>query len=108
MHVHTFNSFTSLFIPGTPTHRKPLNAPHAERRVLPKLVPRYVANATPVNTCCIKSVLIAQQVRQVCMEKPNAPNAPKENLSQDLFVIRAVLDSMENQIWKQKIGPLKM
>ena len=44
----------------------------------------------------------------MCMEKPNATNAPKENLSQDLFVIRAVLDSMENQIWKQKIGPLKM
>ena len=42
------------------------------------------------------------------MGKRNAPIASKENLSTNLFVIRAVLDGMEHQIWKQKIVYLKV
>jgi hypothetical protein len=40
------------------------------------------------------------------MEKQNATNALKENLSATLFVVRAGLERTAHQTWKQKIVPL--
>jgi hypothetical protein len=64
-----------FFIPGTPTHQKPFNAPHVEHRVHPQRVPRFVVNAMPVNSCGIKCVPTARPVGPACMEKKIAPSA---------------------------------
>ena len=87
----------------TPINPNKNHASHVTPEKRPKKVPRFVQPVGRANLCCIEFVPFVLSVGPVFTAKLNATNAPKENLSINLCVFRAVLERTANQIWKRKI-----